>query len=127
MSNDTPAFRWTNASIGGPRATSKLAYGPLCTDDLKKMGLVNGICPAMGSMYCYRVCNQQPPDDCPVVLDSSALAGEDASSPCQACELDCPCKCMEYVVGVDLAKQESRTATHLEWWDGYCAAIKKRS
>lgn len=128
MSDNVPAFRWSQNSLGGPRATSKLAYGPLGTDDLKKMGLVNGVCPAMGSMFCFTQCKNVPHGDCPVMNDSAVLAGENTTcgTPCQTCTLDCPCK-VQAVIGVDLAEQEDRTVKHLVWWDGYCVTVREQS
>ena len=137
MSDKAPAFRWSNARLGGPRATSKLAFGPLCPDDLKKMGLVNGVCPAMGSMYCFSQCDEHPHENCPVVEDSATLAGDETNcgTPCQSCTLLCPCKVQftratndvaTTMVMVDLAAQEARMLKHRHWWGEHCITVRKQ-
>lgn len=136
MSANDPAFRWSNACVGGPRPTSKLPYGPLTPDEQKKMGLVNGVCPAMGSMYCFTQCELQPHEDCPVVEDSAVLAGEETNrgTPCQSCTLPCPCKVpmaedthFPHVVGASLVEQEARMLEHLNWWSVYCVSIREQT
>lgn len=126
MSDKSPAFRWSNARLGGPRQTSKLAYGPLGPDERKKMGLVSGVCTSMGSMFCFTQCDERPHEDCPVVEDSATLADDDTNcgTPCQSCTLRCPCKSTTMV---DLAEQEERMLAHLHWWDVHCIAIRKQS
>jgi len=137
MSDSAPAFRWSNACIGGPRATSKLPFGPLCPDDLKKMGLVNGVCPGMGSMFCFSQCDEQPHENCPVVEDSAILAGDETNcgTPCQSCMLNCPCKVQfaraadditTTMVMVDLAAQEARMLEHRHWWGKHCITVRKQ-
>lgn len=138
MSDRAPAFRWSNACIGGPRRTSKLAYGPLGAGDRKKMGLVNGVCPAMGSKFCFSQCDKEPPDDCLVMGDPDVLAGEHTTpgTPCQTCTLPCPCKVQIAVMSdthfpltavADLAEQEARMLEHLHWWDMHCVTIREQS
>lgn len=136
MSDKAPAFRWSNECIGGPRSTSKLAFGPLGPDDQKKMGFVNGVCPAMGSRFCFSQCDQEPSEDCPVMNDSTVLAGENTTpgTPCQSCMLACPCKVQlavvpdtHFFITADLAEQEARMIEHFHWWNTHCVTVRKQS
>jgi len=133
MSGNT--FFWSDESIKGPRQTSKLPFGPLSTTGRKKMGLTNGVCPSMGSVYCFTQCQNVPHGDCAVLEDSSILAGEDNSvaTPCHTCELPCTCRVRLTMLAdshcghdeaMNLAAQQERTQAHLVWWGQRVATLR---